>query len=59
MEDEVKLVVYAEDEYLLVETASKSLKLPSNTLLRQEDFSDAAQRLLNKVSLSASSCMGA
>ncbi len=49
MEDRVKLVVYAQGEYLLVETASKNLRLPSTTLLMNEDFSDAALRLLEKV----------
>ena len=56
MDDQVRLVVRAGEEYLLVETASKSLTLPSSTLFKNEDFSDAALRLLEKVSTS-SSCM--
>ncbi len=53
MEDRVMLVVYCGEEYLLVETASKNLRLPSSSLLESEDFSGAALRLLDKVSFSS------
>ena len=49
MEDQVRLVVCVQKEYLLVETASKNLRLPSSALFKNEDFSDAAMRLLDKV----------
>lgn len=49
MEDLVSLVVYGQGGYLLVETDSKNLRLPSSTLFKNEDFVGAAQRLLDKV----------
>ena len=47
--DLVSLVVYGEKGYLLVETASKNLRLPTCGLYKNEDFVTAATRLLDKV----------
>ena len=49
MEDLVSLVVYSDKGYLLVETTSKNLRLPSCSLYKNEDFVAAAARLLEKV----------
>lgn len=49
VEDVVNLVVYSEKGYLLVETLSKNLRLPSSSLYKNEDFLAAAARLLDKV----------
>lgn len=49
MEDLVTLVVYSGKEFLLVETVSKNLRLPSCSLYKNEDFVTAATRLLDKV----------
>jgi hypothetical protein len=47
--DLVSLVVYNEKGYLLVETASKNLRLPICALYKDEDFVAAAKRFLDKV----------
>lgn len=51
LEDVVNLVVYSGKGYLLVETVSKNLRLPSSTLYKNEDFHAAATRLLDEVRL--------
>ena len=43
-------MVCARGKYLLVETDSKNLRLPSSALFKSEDFTDAARRVLDKVS---------
>ena len=48
-EDQVRLVVYSDKGFLLVETASKNLRLPSSTLFKNEKFMDAVLRVLDKV----------
>lgn len=50
-EDQVRLVVYGGKGFLLVETASKNLRLPSSILFKNEKFVDAASRVLDKVEL--------
>lgn len=49
VEDLVCLVVYSDVGYLLVETVSKNLRLPTSGLYKNEDFLAAAARLLDKV----------
>lgn len=49
MEDLVRLVVHGKRGFLLVETGNKNLRLPSSSLNKEDDFSTAASRLLDKV----------
>ena len=50
MEDQVQLVVHRKDgSYLLIESTSKKLSLPSSNLKESEDFKAAAERCLKQV----------
>lgn len=50
MEDQVQLVVRGSDGgYLLIESTSKKLHLPTTKLRESEDFKTAAQRCLKQV----------
>lgn len=49
MDDESKVVVFGEEGYLLVESTSKKLLLPSCKLRDREEFEQAASRCLNEV----------
>lgn len=50
MEDQVELVIHGADGgYLLIESTSKKLQLPSSNLKENEDFKTAALRCLNEV----------
>ena len=50
MEDEVQVAVRGEDgAFLLIESTSKKLHLPSLKLKDGEDFKSAAERCLNEV----------
>ena len=50
MEDQVQLVVRGTDGgYLLIESTSKKLHLPTTKLRENEDFKTAAQRCLKQV----------
>ena len=50
MEDQVQLVVRGSDGgYLLIESTSKKLHLPTTKLRENEDFKTAAQRCLKQV----------
>ena len=50
MEDQIQLVVHGEDGgYLLIESTSKKLHLPTSKLRDKEDFKAAALRCLKQV----------